>query len=109
MSNSDFSKIRHPSEITRFPYTTLFRSRDARRPHPAEHLFAILGEGCIVHGHRLHPIRCVIHGPSGGGAADQVVADVRSGEHTSELQSLTPLVFRLPLENKNHTHTSVQP
>src|SRR3712207_8853470 len=68
--------IRRPPRSTLFPYTTLFRSR--RR---------VAGPGG-----GLHPD---LHRPRRGRAAD-----VRSEEHTSELQSRQYLVCRLLLEKK---------
>src|SRR5687767_15325856 len=69
--------IRRPPRSTLFPYTTLFRS------------FAGLGRSRSAlssrgRAHRLHKAR----------------VDVRSEEHTSELQSLAYLVCRLLLEKK---------
>src|SRR5437867_11531224 len=67
-----FLMIRRPPRSTLFPYTTLFRS---------EHL------GDLAHVHL---------GTVGLGEAQQV----RSEEHTSELQSPYDLVCRLLLEKK---------
>src|ERR1035438_7455125 len=64
--------IRRPPRSTLFPYTTLFRSLVCIR-------------GCRRAG-RHSPANCL--------------ADVRSEEHTSELQSLRHLVCRLLLEKK---------
>src|SRR3712207_7123335 len=100
--------IRRPPRSTLFPYTTLFRSRRAvgrhgERPHlafrvgaglPAEH--AKRGVGLPV----PHPHGLVV----GGGKQDGAVrrkGEVRSEEHTSELQSRQYLVCRLLLEKKN--------
>src|SRR5436190_16256009 len=77
--------VRPPPRSTLFPYTTLFRSRQAGprrgRAHAADD-----GRGDGV----------------GGGQAEsgQVRADARSEEHTSELQSHSDLVCRLLLEKK---------
>src|SRR2546425_4921010 len=77
--------IRRPPRSTLFPYTTLFRSRSRRR-----------------------------RGAPGGTAPDRrrrsdgggpLPLNVRSEEHTSELQSLAYLVCRLLLEKKNNTRT----
>src|SRR2546430_11651112 len=67
--------IRRPPRSTLFPYTTLFRSTNARDP-------ANCGRGCTgdLYGKRV--VR-------------------RSEEHTSELQSQSNLVCRLLLEKKN--------
>src|SRR6476659_10368169 len=66
-----FLMIRRPPRSTLFPYTTLFRSRPARR------------RGCRL---RSRPRRRACWS--------------RSEEHTSELQSLRQLVCRLLLEKK---------
>src|SRR2546425_7642895 len=83
--------IRRPPRSTLFPYTTLFRSREAEARSDA------LGQQ----------------------VADAVLArermKERSEEHTSELQSLAYLVCRLLLEKKNakershvHIHLHVE-
>src|SRR5439155_10890871 len=77
--------IRRPPRSTLFPYTTLFRSN------------AILGAGA--------------RGADGGqGLRHDMGAgqDVRSEEHTSELQSRGHLVCRLLLEKKNTMYTESQ-
>src|SRR5437016_14086493 len=73
-----FLKIRRPPRSTLFPYTTLFRS--------IEH---------IDSRELLEQARLAFHDRLARQRAD------RSEEHTSELQSLTNLVCRLPLEKKN--------
>src|SRR5258707_11824800 len=86
-----FLMIRRPPRSTLFPYTTLFRSQ--RRPrHPqgrrGEHGSRDLG---TPPGRRHHaPLR-------------EALADRRSEEHTSELQSRQYLVCRLLLEKKKTT------
>src|SRR5260221_6937741 len=81
--------IRRPPRSTLFPYTTLFRSfsdtwnstREAARPLPKAMA-------------NCRP-------------AARQVKNVRSEEHTSELQSHSDLVCRLLLEKKNdHRHLS---
>src|SRR2546422_1484350 len=79
--------IRRPPRSTLFPYTTLFRS-DAE---PARRVV----------------LECFVaqeHGRTVGVADDEVrpavVVQVRSEEHTSELQSRLHLVCRLLLEKK---------
>src|SRR5574340_1428853 len=69
-----FLMIRRPPRSTLFPYTTLFRSR--RREHRREVEARAFGEA--------------------------VCHDVRSEEHTSELQSPKDLVCRLLLEKKKN-------
>src|SRR5258707_7852113 len=90
--------IRRPPRSTLFPYTTLFRS-------------AAMGNAALLHlaeGQKLlpggdlaldHPIErpAVQHLV---GALGRRAGDVRSEEHTSELQSRQYLVCRLLLEKK---------
>src|SRR3712207_8185467 len=87
--------IRRPPRSTLFPYTTLFRSapeprlvlRLRRGPHPRR------TEVPHAQGHRrVHPR---VPGDPGGSAPE-----LRSEEHTSELQSRQYLVCRLLLEKK---------
>src|SRR2546430_5365556 len=86
--------IRRPPRSTLFPYTTLFRSvrgelRHARRGQRLE----------------LHR-RDVVDGDAAAGRVERirrVPPDVRSEEHTSELQSQSNLVCRLLLEKKKYT------
>src|SRR4051812_50111532 len=70
-----FLMIRPPPRSTLFPYTTLFRSIAAAR-----HLLLWLVERCIADQRDLY--------------------ELRSEEHTSELQSHVNLVCRLLLEKK---------
>src|SRR2546422_2006670 len=80
--------IRRPPRSTLFPYTTLFRSLKggtvAQPPAPAE---------MLLHLHLDAP------------GFDLV--DVRSEEHTSELQSRLHLVCRLLLEKKKNIKIEV--
>src|SRR5258706_7441794 len=88
--------IRRPPRSTLFPYTTLFRSlrgRDHRRLHQ-RHVDG--GEGDVVVGEFAR--RAIAPG-----IERRLRGDVRSEEHTSELQSLTNLVCRLLLEKKQKT------
>src|SRR2546425_8313296 len=87
--------IRRPPRSTLFPYTTLFRSRDAEL---GQH-----GDG-EVGGDFAHQLR---RGRAPGDRAAQppqgaTAARSRSEEHTSELQSLAYLVCRLLLEKKKN-------
>src|SRR5947209_12882567 len=83
--------LRRPPTSTLFPYTTLFRSR----PPPAP------GDGRLVvpAGGRADAARHRARVQSVGQAAERAL-DVRSEEHTSELQSRQYLVCRLLLEKK---------
>src|SRR3712207_8362795 len=78
--------IRRPPRSTLFPYTTLFRSVRVDR------------EGAAG----LHRALAVLHreGAAGQTHAGAAVRDLRSEEHTSELQSRQYLVCRLLLEKK---------
>src|SRR3712207_7831941 len=89
--------IRRPPRSTLFPYTTLFRSGVG---------VGDLGLLAVAEGHHV--------GRAVGRAAGQVLGhrhgggDLRSEEHTSELQSRQYLVCRLLLEKKNRSseHTA---
>src|SRR5438093_10321936 len=74
-----FLMIRRPPRSTLFPYTTLFRSWNvtARRGQPYVKRYVEERELTVM-----------------------LLVDLRSEEHTSELQSLTNLVCRLLLEKK---------
>src|SRR2546430_8372118 len=81
-----FLMIRRPPRSTLFPYTTLFRS-----PHD------------VLRGTALEPDRVDEDVIKDGGERQrrgQRVHQVRSEEHTSELQSQSNLVCRLLLEKK---------
>src|SRR5688572_32252759 len=80
--------IRRPPRSTLFPYTTLFRSVQVGL-HLGEHGLGLLGP-------RLQPVAL---GLAGGGAGLER-GELRSEEHTSELQSQSNLVCRLLLEKK---------
>src|SRR6266487_2327741 len=71
--------IRRPPRSTLFPYTPLFRSRQAGRRCPSSR-----GRASVRH-------------------LEAALVDAeRSEEHTSELQSPVHIVCRLLLEKKNH-------
>src|SRR5687767_15582597 len=98
--------LRRPPRSPLFPYTTLFRSLEVdaraegtarRREHrdPDRRVrFHARSEGfeCARH--------CAIHGISRGRPVQRDERNIRSEEHTSELQSLAYLVCRLLLEKK---------
>src|SRR3712207_7712197 len=90
--------IRRPPRSTRFPYTTLFRSRRAGAT------LAMTGDGVNdAAAIRLADVGVGVEGaesPAARTAADLVLTDLRSEEHTSELQSRHYLVCRLLLEKK---------
>src|SRR2546429_5720532 len=80
--------IRRPPRSTLFPYTTLFRSRELP-PHGDEAATRQRGAMGVD--------------DAGDIAADG--AQIRSEEHTSELQSRLHLVCRLLLEKKKNRHS----
>src|SRR2546430_17589297 len=80
-----FLMIRRPPRSTLFPYTTLFRSR---RDDRAGRIEVDLAEPHAIDAPRLRRL----------GNRE----DVRSEEHTSELQSQSNLVCRLLLEKKKN-------
>src|SRR5947199_7738318 len=93
--------IRLPPISTLFPYTTLFRSENRV-------LHFEFGSACAVHplgeeGGQFFPIilfsDCLEIAYAGWFAAESG-HELRSEEHTSELQSLRHLVCRLLLEKK---------
>src|SRR2546429_4036136 len=94
--------IRRPPRSTLFPYTTLFRSLDLRRPRKP-----------LRRCRRLFSLLIFQYGLAN---AHALIADVRSWivrrrtdrseEHTSELQSRLHLVCRLLLEKKKQNTLS---
>src|SRR2546425_7594305 len=83
--------IRRPPRSTLFPYTTLFRSP----LHTPSRLLQPAGPAGVVVDDPLWEGDRALH-------CEAVVADPRSEEHTSELQSLAYLVCRLLLEKKKN-------
>src|SRR5229473_7274050 len=79
-----FLMIRRPPRSTLFPYTTLFRSQISLQPSATTS--PTCGHGVNLSGRR------------------SLLTDLRSEEHTSELQSLAYLVCRLLLEKKKQNH-----
>src|SRR5690349_22476774 len=93
--------IRLPPRSTLFPYTTLFRSQPRDRLGKQLNLLSQrLGLDLQLIELREHQSLCLI-------ATCFLLAfahdNVRSEEHTSELQSRRDLVCRLLLEKKNNT------
>src|SRR5688572_31323675 len=85
--------IQRPPRSTLFPYTTLFRSERVLERHAEreqEGARAVIAAGGVP--------------GVGQPAAEQ---DLRSEEHTSELQSQSNLVCRLLLEKKNRNPTLI--
>src|SRR5438309_5929337 len=95
-----FLMTRRPPRSTLFPYTTLFRSIIAREAWARGHAPAAptwYGDVKLAFVHHTD-------NPNGYGAAQ-----VRSEEHTSELQSQFHLVCRLLLEKKKETESIISP
>src|SRR5258707_2441323 len=92
--------IRRPPRSTLFPYTTLFRSRVARRRGAEGEGGRHAGGGPEVH--RLARYLAALLDPAER-ADRRPVCRGRSEEHTSELQSRQYLVCRLLLEKKKET------
>src|SRR5687767_15719284 len=96
--------IRRPPRSTLFPYTTLFRSQHPIRPSHhcggKQHLPAL---DCADEKHVLDPHAQSLH--IARDAPDDP-PELRSEEHTSELQSLAYLVCRLLLEKKKKDTTT---
>src|SRR3712207_8760355 len=92
--------IRRPPRSTLFPYTTLFRS--CSPPH-----VQVKAAGGVRTYERLLAVRAIGVTRVGATATkailDEARAQLRSEEHTSELQSRQYLVCRLLLEKKNTT------
>src|SRR3712207_8070553 len=96
--------IRRPPRSTLFPYTTLFRSgpfkmmAGSRMRQPLRRLGRLsrgVQPGRRLGGDRDDPVALRAH-------RDEDARDVRSEEHTSELQSRQYLVCRLLLEKKKN-------
>src|SRR5438034_5045601 len=83
--------LRRPPRSTLFPYTTLFRSR----VQVGQHLRLGLAVGTELV--RLHRQPAALNEV---GVQLDLLAEGRSEEHTSELQSHSDLVCRLLLEKK---------
>src|SRR5438105_11982420 len=87
--------IRPPPRSTLFPYTTLFRSRDDELADGSGG--AVAGAlSLVATGSARRAYRLDGHGDTRG------ARNLRSEEHTSELQSRVDLVCRLLLEKKKN-------
>src|SRR5699024_12278466 len=104
-----FCVIRHlPPIPTLFPYTTLFRSKDllgpwqfSRYSHMTPTLYESMLEKGISKEHLFYSKGSGVNEAIDGGIDAAVVKrskQIRSEEHTSELQSRFDLVCRLLLE-----------
>src|SRR3712207_7060014 len=101
--------IRRPPRSTLFPYTTLFRSRDARlhgiTPSRGTRLHDRTEGGSTGKPARAVDVESVSDSPI---RTQPTLSTCRSEEHTSELQSRQYLVCRLLLEKKNNTSTKLR-
>src|SRR5438034_7875814 len=101
--------ILHPPRSTLFPYTTLFRSCDRFAT-----LAALFRHPGRIRGERLQPSRRTTSRHPIPPRSDhpwlahRAGSEVRSEEHTSELQSHSDLVCRLLLEKKKKQKTELQ-
>src|SRR2546422_3995757 len=95
--------IRRPPRSTLFPYTTLFRSHYNRQEIEARSVVERVRNA----GGQGELLQADLSTMGGVRSLAQALAgrriDVRSEEHTSELQSRLHLVCRLLLEKKNYT------
>src|SRR3712207_8464633 len=99
--------IRRPPRSTLFPYTTLFRSPPAGHREGLGHRVQLdgdlLGALGLEDGGRLVAVEAEVGVGEVVHDDDALLAgEVRSEEHTSELQSRQYLVCRLLLEKKKH-------
>src|SRR5437588_3335469 len=87
-----FLMIRRPPRSTLFPYTTLFRSRGGLASYSESIALGLRAAGYVVR---------VLAPSYDGSSGASSVEEMRSEEHTSELQSHSDLVCRLLPEKKN--------
>src|SRR3712207_8478138 len=93
-----FLMIRRPPRSTLFPYTTLFRSLiESDRPYVFQEIRWARQVDDVLYVSHSHS---TYSASSMGMNAYITAIDVRSEEHTSELQSRQYLVCRLLLEKK---------
>src|SRR2546421_973528 len=92
--------IRRPPRSTLFPYTTLFRSDFSHQ---------MLHHGSEKYKRKnIQPVEAdALHLPLPDNSMD-LVEEIRSEEHTSELQSRSDLVCRLLLEKKKKKRKNTQ-
>src|SRR3712207_8435046 len=90
--------IRRPPRSTLFPYTTLFRS-----PYGCASAVMVASTAALVLDLRGATFNTMVLAGfviALGDVVDDAIIDIRSEEHTSELQSRQYLVCRLLLEKK---------
>src|SRR5262245_62898326 len=97
-----FLTIPRPPRSTLFPYTTLFRSVVADEPHERLNVDVVprVQIGQLLRENRRKLQELTVRFPA---RLRAVAEELRSEEHTSELQSLRHLVCRLLLEKKKKT------
>src|SRR5262245_62504172 len=97
--------LRRPPRSTLFPYTTLFRSERVGRGGRTFRLWKL--RTMVVDAERIGPKLTARDDPRvtrlGRWLRRTKLDELRSEEHTSELQSLRHLVCRLLLEKKKQT------
>src|SRR5258708_20543882 len=86
--------IRRPPRSTLFPYTTLFRSVGTRNADRSRGMD--------------RTTTAEIKLPPGGVVPENLIRELRSEEHTSELQSPDHLVCRLLLEKKKRIYIMIK-
>src|SRR2546430_8601066 len=99
--------IRRPPRSTLFPYTTLFRSWRSRRRRSQHHHdrwmvaeLSVEGIELLSRGGAQHARHAEVAALAAGTHLDRRRIELRSEEHTSELQSQSNIVCRLLLEKK---------
>src|SRR5256884_3787506 len=95
--------IRRPPRSTLFPYTTLFRSRGRKPKYELEKRDALIRATLETKPKGMTHWSCRTMAKAQGVSKSTVnrLWQLRSEEHTSELQSRLHLVCRLLLEKKN--------
>src|SRR5690242_21330479 len=97
---------RRPPRSTLFSYTTLFRSASADRLFGELVVKRLVGSVTVTTDDGSAGERGRVTDPLPG-AIEEIGAEVRSEEHTSELQSHVNLVCRLLLEKKKTIHVQL--
>src|SRR2546430_11490113 len=102
-----FLMIRRPPRSTLFPYTTLFRSvTEKQRRRIGDFAEALACH--FEHTDLVGGSEAILHRAQHAEMMTTLAFEIRSEEHTSELQSQSNLVCRLLLEKKKsmstHTH-----
>src|SRR5258705_9187037 len=96
--------IRRPPRSTLFPYTTLFRSSTFNNRIPNRNEVRVRSAS-----RRHETTTAQVSTKSRGVQFGRDDGDLRSEEHTSELQSLRHLVCRLLLEKKKKEYMTLAP